>query len=46
MTAAALEIVPETPRLPRPPGFLLAPFGWATERVIVLLQRQPPCLPT
>jgi hypothetical protein len=25
----------------RPPGFLLAPFGWATQRVIALLQQEP-----
>ncbi len=41
MVCAPGQIVLESSPSQRPPGFLLAPFGWATGRVIAALQYEP-----
>jgi hypothetical protein len=44
MTQTACEIPIAASEAPRPAGFLLAPFGWATARVTAMLQHEPALL--
>lgn len=44
MTAAVVDIFPDEVLAARPPGFLLAPLGWAAERLVLALWDDPALL--